>query len=58
MCTTQYVIYFLHNRFVAGGTCGGDSGGPLITDFDDGVDIVAQQIGLLHGSLEECSNED
>ena len=55
----MFLIDFSCNR-VNGGTCPGDSGGPLLTDAqgDETFEIVVQQIGVLHGGLEPCSHTD
>ena len=49
-------MYILCNRYIEGGTCPGDSGGPFVSGVWDGAKEVTSQIGLLHGGLEECSN--
>merc|ERR1712193_409208 len=43
------------NRFRGGGTCRGDSGGPLLINVGN-LDVT-QQIGVLHGGLEQCNNK-
>ena len=54
---------FLIFRDTDGGTCPGDSGGPLllrIEDIDGNIDSFGnshwEQVGVLHGSLGKCSN--
>jgi len=45
------------NRRASEGTCRGDSGGPLLIDkYVDGEFITIQN-GILHGSLQSCSNQ-
>jgi len=45
------------NRRASEGTCRGDSGGPLLIDeYMDGEFITIQN-GVLHGSLQSCSNQ-
>ena len=45
-------------RLTPGGTCAGDSGGPLLTSVEnlETYEAVSQQIGILHGGLVPCSN--
>ena len=52
------IDYFLYSGFGSGGTCPGDSGGPLLTSVEDleTLETKAQQVGVLHGGLEACSN--
>ena len=52
--------YFLYIRYIPGGTCAGDSGGPLLTSIEDltTLELKTQQIAVLHGGLEKCSNVD
>ena len=52
--TTKFIS---GNRRSTGGTCQGDSGGPLtIDEYKDG-EYVTVQGGVLHGSLQSCSNQ-
>ena len=45
------------NRRASEGTCRGDSGGPLLIDeYMDG-EFTTVQNGVLHGSLQSCSNQ-
>ena len=51
-------LFTLHFRYVSGGTCGGDSGGPFLTSIEDldTLEIITVQLGVLHGGLIPCSN--
>ncbi len=48
---------FPANRRDEGGTCKGDSGGPLLVDTYDKNGITVVQAGVLHGGAETCSNK-
>ena len=45
------------NRRVSEGTCRGDSGGPLLIDEYMNGEFTTVQNGVLHGSLQKCSNQ-
>ena len=42
------------------GTCAGDSGGPLLTDFLDrkSGEILYKLLGVVHGGVVECDNSE
>ena len=45
------------NRRASEGTCRGDSGGPLLMDEYMNGEFTTVQTGVLHGSLQSCSNQ-
>ena len=51
------VCMFSGNRNEEGGTCKGDSGGPLLVDTYDKNGITVVQEGVLHGGAATCSNK-
>ena len=58
--TLKLKVINFFDRYIPGGTCGGDSGAPLLTTIEGEnlniLEIRTQQIAVLHGGLEQCSN--